>query len=408
MPPEPAMSPHIAIYGAVADTPPQLASRLPWLAGLKRYIKAQRDIRRLGKTPDFQCDYRDYGVAQATNIGDIAIAETIRRTLRRRIPGCSFVNIDWGDHQRLQNRHAQRAFDLLVVAGGGYFLFNHAGTLPPRLQDDLAFLKASQVPYILWGVGVNQPFNPQGGVCKPAPSATDMATMQDLLDNAELITVRDQYSADYLATCTARPVHLIGDPVLHAAQALALPQDRPDAHDAPLIGLNFPFHGPSSNRFLLANLAAYARALQGIQRATGCRFRYITHHACEYVVPRLLRASGIPLEIVHADLDGTCRAYRDLDLHIGGMLHSCILSASAGTPWIAIAYDIKHKGFNQLMGMDKYYQDTLHFSETELVSLALQALEEKEALREHIAARREQLDRHSAGIIAAALARYPT
>lgn len=399
------MSLHIAIYGAAADISPQLARPLPWLAGLKRQLKVQRDQYRLRHAARFHCDYRDYCVAHATNIGDIAIAETIRRSLRLAIPDCTLSNVDWGDTTHLATLHADQHIDLLVVAGGGYFLFNHAGGLQPRLHADLDFLKGSGIPYLLWGVGVNQPFNPQGGQCEILPSAQDKDTLRGLLEGASLISVRDAHSADCLSSFTAKSVHLIGDPALHAATALGIyPTEKQDLTTA-LIGINLPFHGPSSNRFLLANLPAYVRALKAIQQSSNCRFRYITHHACEYVVPRLLRAQGLAMEIVHADLPGTCTAYRDLDLHIGGMLHSCILAASSGIPWITIAYDIKHRGFNQLMGMDDYYQDTLNFSATALSDLAQHALANRQSLRRHIAARREELHRHSTGIIAAALAR---
>ena len=397
------MSLHIAIYGAAADISPQLARPLPWLAGLKRELKVRRDQYRLRHAARFHCDYRDYCVAHATNIGDIAIAETIRRNLRQALPDCTLSNVDWGDTARLRALQADRPIDLLVVAGGGYFLFNHAGGLQPRLHADRDFLMTSGMPYMLWGVGVNQPFNPQGDACEIAPSSEDKDTLRSLLDGAAFLSARDAYSADYLSSFTSRPVHLTGDPALHAAAALGIvPAEKPDTA-TPLIGINLPFHGPSSNKFLLANLSAYVRALKTIQQGSHCRFRYITHHACEYVVPHLLRAQGVAMDIVHADLSGTCAAYRDLDLHIGGMLHSCILAASSDTPWIAIAYDIKHRGFNQLMGMDDYYQDTLHFSATALSELAQRALENRKALRQHIAVRREELRRHSSGIISAAL-----
>ena len=320
-------------------------------------------------------------------------------------PSCTFSNIDWGNTRGLETLHAERKIDFLVVAGGGYFLFNHAGQLPARLTEELAFLLSSGIPYMFWGVGVNQPFNPQSGKCAPAPSGENKNTLRELLNGAELVTVRDEYSAEYLGAYTSQTVHLIGDPALHVNALLELVPTGDSKHNQTVIGLNFPFHGTSSNKFLIANLPVYVNALRAIQDSTGCSFRYITHHACEYAVPRLLRAKGISLDIVHADLPSTCLAYRDLDLHIGGMLHSCILAASAGTPWITIAYDIKHKGFNQLMGMDDYYQDTYEFSETALSALVLQALSRRKELRTHIATRRTELQQHSMSITAAALAK---
>ncbi|MDE2598524.1 MAG: polysaccharide pyruvyl transferase family protein [Rhodocyclaceae bacterium] len=396
-------APHIAIYGAVADIPPQLGRPLPRLARIKRSVKARRDISRFRRNAGFRCDYRDYEVGHASNIGDVAIAETIRRELRSLHPDCVFSNIDWGNIGQLKERHARHKIDLLVVAGGGYFLFDHAGHLPDRLGADLAVLQTTGIPYVFWGVGVNQPYHPLNGICQPRPTAADEARLKTLLDGAMLITVRDEYSATYLAGYTQQQVHLVGDPALHVAAALE-PSAAGTSDDTPVVGLNLSFHGPSSNRFLLDNLPAYARSLKAIQRESGCRFRYITHHACEYIVPRLLRAAGIPLEIVHADLVGTCKAYRDIDLHIGGMLHSCILAASAGTPWIAIAYDIKHQGFNQLMGVEGHYQDALNFSESALLALALESLHNRDALRARIAARRDELRERIAQVTHGAIA----
>lgn len=399
------MSLHIAIYGAATDIPPQLARPLPWLPGLKRSLKARRDVRRFMRTGEFLCDYRDYTVDHVSNIGDIAIAETIRHHLRQVNPDCAFSNINWGHVSRLEEAHARRSLDLLVVAGGGYFLFNHDGQLPARIHSDHAFCKDKGIPLVFWGIGVNQPFNPNSSTCPPSPSAEDEASLHGLLDAAALITVRDEYSARFLASYTDQTIHLVGDPALHASTVLGLTPAPENLADGPLIGLNFAFHGPSSNKFLRANLKAYVRALQAIQEQSQCRFRYIVHHACEYVVPRLLRAAGIKLEIVHAGLAATCNAYRDLDLHIGGMLHSCILAASAGTPWIAIAYDIKHQGFNQLMGMEDFYQDTRNFSEEKLTALALHALEKRSQLREHISTRRRELQHYSTDITNTALVR---
>jgi polysaccharide pyruvyl transferase WcaK-like protein len=395
---------HIAVYGAIAEAPPQLVRPLQWLTEfIKRAVKLQRDIYRFQHDAEFHCDYRDYVVDHASNIGDIAIAETIRLYLSRHNLTYGFSNVDWGGVDNLHAIHARRHVDLLIVAGGGYFLFDYDSRLPQRLRDDLRFLRDTGIPYVFWGVGVNQPFSLRGGACVPTPSDEDAATMAALLAGARLITVRDEYSVAFLSAHTQQPVHLVGDPALHTAEALGLGTVRQARGSAPSIGINFSFHGPTSNRFLLANLPAYIRALSEIQRQTHCHFRYITHHACEYPVPRLLRTAGLKLDIVHADLAGTCSAYRGLDLHIGGMLHSCILAASSGTPWIAIAYDIKHKHFNRLMGMDVYYQDARNFSASTLVMLALQALERRVELRAHIDARRTELRTRIAEIVDAIL-----
>jgi polysaccharide pyruvyl transferase WcaK-like protein len=401
-------TPHIVIYGAIADTPRQLSKPLPWPIKFKRVIKLLRDIYRFQHKLEFCCDYRDYNVDHASNIGDMAIAETTRHYFCQYHAQCDFSNVDWGGIDALRTVHAQRRIDLLTMAGSGYFHFDHGGRLPKRLANDLRFLCDTGIPYVFLGIGVNQSIAPNGKMCPTTPSGEDVAIMTALLAGARLIAVRDEYSAAFLSAHTRQPVHLVGDLALHTAEALGLGATSRQAHgQAPLIGINFPFHGPNSNRLLLANFPAYVRALEEIQQQSDCSFRYITHHACEYPIPRLLRAAGLKLDIVHTGLAGTCRAYRDLDLHIGGMLHSCILAASSGTPWIAIAYDIKHKNFNRLMDMDAYYQDARDFSASMLTMLALQALKRRAELRARINRRRIELRTRIAEIMKMVLPAQP-
>ena len=221
---------HIVIYGAVADTPQRLTRSLPWPIRFKRAIKLLRDIHRFQHNAEFRCDYRDYNIGRASNIGDMAVAETIRSHLSQRDSMHGFSNVDWGDMSGLCAIHAQRPVDWLIVAGGGYFLFDYDSRLPQRLMDDLRFLRDTGIPYVLWGVGVNQPFSPRGGACTPVPSDEDAAMMAALLAGARLITVRDEYSALFLSVYARQPVHLVGDPALHATEALGLDAMNHDAH----------------------------------------------------------------------------------------------------------------------------------------------------------------------------------
>ena len=378
---------HIAIYGVLAATPLHAPATGGLLTRIKLRVKLLRDLLRSRLAPD----YRDYGGAHAYNVGDVAISETIRRLLVQAAPDCIFSNVDWGDIEALRAVHRSKPIDLLVVAGSGYFQFDSAGRLAPHLEQARRFLAETGIRYAFFGVGINQPFSVdmQGAGIDPEPASA--ALLRALLEGADLISVRDDYSADLLAAYTEKAVHMVGDPALHVATALGLEQHKPGRNGAPLIGINLSFHGPTSNRLLLENLSAYVDALLDIQRRTGCRFRYIVHHGSEYPIPRLLRRRGVELDIVHAALPATAAAYRDLDLHIGGMLHSCILSASSGTPWIAIAYDIKHHGFNACMGMDGYCLNAPGFDPARLSALALQALAQNADLREAIQTRRAHL-----------------
>jgi polysaccharide pyruvyl transferase WcaK-like protein len=381
---------HIAVYGVIAATPMQTSTVAPFSVRLKRRLKLLRDLLGYRHGGKLACDYRDYAGTHAYNVGDVAIAETIRRLLRKAAPDCIFTNANWGDIESLRSAHRTRKIDLLVVAGSGYFQFDHAGNLARHLREDLDFLAASGIDYAFFGVGINRPFNPESKTGEIRPDDANAQLMRSLLAGARLISVRDAYSAHMLARHTEKDIHLIGDPALHVAAAL-FSAEPPEKRRNVTIGLNFSFHGPTSNKLLLRNLSAYANALRDIRNKTGCRFRYIVHHGTEYPIPHLLRRHGLEIETIHAGLAVTADAYRDLDLHIGGMLHSCILSASAGTPWIAIAYDIKHSGFNAVMDMTPYHLEASDFDPDKLSDLAVLALETNGSLREKIEARRAAL-----------------
>jgi len=85
------------------------------------------------------------------------------------------------------------------------------------------------------------------------------------------------------------------------------------------------------------------------------------------------------------------RGYAKLDLHIGGMLHSCILATSAGTPCIALAYDIKHQGFFDLIGLSEHCLSAFHFDPDQLYARALALLADPAPVRAQITARRDAL-----------------
>lgn len=162
----------------------------------------------------------------------------------------------------------------------------------------------------------------------------------------------------------------------------------------PHIGLNFAFHGPFSNSILQRNLAVYVRMIKAIYRHTGCRFSYFVHYDTEHLIPRLFAQKGIAINVVNGDAYELSRYYADIDVHIGGMLHSCIMAVGADTPCIGLAYDIKHFGFFDLMNMPDQCFSATEFDPHAIINLTLKLLHAGAEERDRIAARRRVL--HSA------------
>jgi hypothetical protein len=150
---------HIAIYGVIATTPVGASPQGALPTRLKQYAKLRRDLLRSACKKKLVLDYRDYGGAHAYNVGDVAIAETIRRLFREAAPECAFSNANWGSIRSLAQVHQDNPIDLLVIAGSGYFQFDQTGKLAAHLLDDLAFLTETGIPYVFYGIGINQPFS---------------------------------------------------------------------------------------------------------------------------------------------------------------------------------------------------------------------------------------------------------
>ena len=97
------------------------------------------------------------------------------------------------------------------------------------------------------------------------------------------------------------------------------------------------------------------------------------------------------MKVCAGDTVALAAEYGNLDLHIGGMLHSCILATSAGTPCLGLAYDIKHQGFFDLMGLSEHCLSAFHFDPDQLYVRALALLADPAPVRAQISARRDTL-----------------
>lgn len=383
-------SPLAIIYGAVTTPPPPHPNvltdmRLRFALRFRRL----RDLMLWKFKLTTRLNYRNYLLPHSYNIGDYAIAQSTKNQFARQSAKLNFVDVNWGSLATDEYKKSVEQADMLVVAGSGYVFISAEGQLAPRVKLDLATFSQCPVKLVLCGIGVNQPVGADAEGKPMALDTGDEATLRQLLMRASVISVRDVGAQQLLQRYTDKPVRLTGDPALYytpiSESSLTPPPGRP------LIGINFAFHGPLSTRLLKRNLPRYAEMLKGLQQRTGCRFRYFVHFDTERIIPRLLRSMGIHMEVIRGEPATLAKAYQQLNLHIGGMLHSCILSASAGTPCIALAYDIKHAGFFNVIGLSDYCFNAADLQADQVVNTAVKALLNEAALRKTIFSHRQQL-----------------
>ena len=381
----------VVIYGAVTHAPPQGSLIQQLKAKLKLGLKLQRDVLRWRLGSLEKLDYRAYVTTSSVNRGDQAIAEASRRSFLKGRTDLTFLNCDWEDRSEFKNVHGQQSERIIAVCGSGYISFGQDGQLARRLKDDLVALQAIQTPVVLYGIGVNRHLDHGSETIPLAISESDRETLVSLLERCSHISVRDRSSKEVLSQFTGKAISLVGDPAFYYSAAGNAPGKTTAGKQVgrPRIGVNFPFHGAALNSNIRQNLPGYVDLLKAIQGATQCEFVYMVHFEPELVVAKMIASAGIPLEIVAGDPETLCQTYASLNIHIGGMLHSCILAASAGTPSVALAYDIKHAGFFDLLGMQSYCLSATPFNSSLVAAAAIRALADEPQLRAAIHARRQ-------------------
>lgn len=379
-------------YGAVSEPiiNPSAYSNIRFK--LRKTIHQSIDLYRWRKNNISTLNYRNYDTVGSTNMGDIAITETAVELFSKYK---SFDNprfCNWGNLQQHIQSNILSSTDIIVVPGGGYFMLGKNGDLSDRVNNDLDLIQKKKLKLILFGVGINQPFEKSN---EPSIKDKDGKIIEKILSYAQSISVRDKLSQKLLSKFTSKPVELIGDPALHLFDIKYRQSTSvwwANKKFTPNIGINFSFHGPTSEKLFKKNILLYLSALKKIQNITGCTFYYFVQYESEKIIPKLFAKKGVYSTIIFGSPEILIQGYANMDLHIGGMLHSCILAHSVDTPAIAIAYDIKHKGFLDLFNMSENCLSAYHFDEVLLVKKTIELLSNIEEFKDKIKITRKKLE----------------
>lgn len=87
------------------------------------------------------------------------------------------------------------------------------------------------------------------------------------------------------------------------------------------------------------------------------------------------------------DLKNAITIYSEIDLLLGMRMHSNIIAATQGTPFIALSYEHKTEGIVKQLGMKEYSIDCEEMNEECLVALLMKAYKYKDRLRKIIISR---------------------
>lgn len=368
----------IGLYGAAAVSMPK-EKKVP----LKTKTRAIRDQLMLRGGFPIWLDYRNYLTEATYNRGDKAIIDAMEVKLASLTSLKNIIRINWDQISKAR----LTPNDKLLICGSGYIFPNKKGQLPARIFRDAAEIIHKKLELHLIGAGLNHLIDWNNPDIKLESDSEKL--LAQLLEHAQTVTVRDSASARFLQRYTRKDVKIIGDPALYLTTPAGSAANR--GYRRHKIGLSVPFHGIEPTIWIKKNFSNLAGYLKRLKHSTSSEIHYFIHYDTEVTIAKALASMGAVDTIIDGSTTELMAAYGDLDFHVGGMLHSCILATAAGTPSIGLAYDIKHHGFFELMNRSSYCINASSIQFQDLEFLSLQLAENLQTEQSAIASRVSEL-----------------
>lgn len=333
----------------------------------------------------------NYAGREYSNRGDIAIKLVIMELIRAQFLDREviFTESEWGNLNPVIVEKINRQAALFVIAGGGYWVFDHAQNMSPSFMADFPYFNQISCPLVVLGSGVN--FNmPQAGSVISFNIDPQLRSALLLFDQrVDLLAVRCRRTHEFFQTLGLKKTSLLCDPAVFKAMSLDQIIDRGSKTLA--VGINLAFHGQFVERMLQQNIQIYITFLKQLSRNFQCQFYYFIHSDEEFLIINLLRSAGIKLQIVDVPVKDLADAYRQIDVLFCQMMHANILSFCAGVPALNIAYDAKNIGFNELIDMQIFCISAYQVTVENLLEKMTLLIEQRTELKTRIVSRKAAL-----------------
>lgn len=284
------------------------------------------------------------------NKGDYAIVLSIQKQLKKVFPGVKIIDfpIESLKDYNKESLEAINASDLIIFGGGGVF---YSYFLPFNLKQ----IKGLNKPLFIYGVGYIKEIGAKNLSKKQTNSVIAIC------NKARMTSVRDYNTKNFLIENNYKKrIYLVGDP---AISLLETKNSLIKKNKKTKLGLNLNYSGwLGFGKYEDQILSAYAAIGDSFDEVY-----YFQHHPGEKNIYPKIPFKKTKLRIINADISKQKYCYGQVDLIIGMMLHSVVLSFGALTPFINLAYDLRNYSFGEFIG-----QKNLIFSLDKLDNLSLE------------------------------------
>lgn len=287
-------------------------------------------------------------------------------------------------------------FDTVVLGGGSL--------LVPGYVDVAHRAAQQQKQLVIWGSGydtqVPVQFDASGKLMTASFQESEKMgkMLREIGEHASFFGVRGPLTHQYLQeTGIGGKLFVSGDP----GMLMTLPTLEASRDDQrPTIGINW---GTAYNRIYGKNEAAVEDALAQAAKTLIQDGKHIYLYTMwgpdREAIKRLYKKINAPQ---HTTLDLELHNHTEMMQRIGRFqatinykLHANILSASAGVPFVCLAYRFKCLDYCYSMGLPEMAVTTNHPQlQQEIVTLATEAVQERASLRERMAVQQKEMKEH--------------
>lgn len=342
--------------------------------GLRRHLP-DCQLTFLARHPNEQFD-EEFGVRSIKNFEHESKAQSLGRWFWGFNPG------DPGDHL-LRVRQELEACDLLVIGGNSFMEISESSFLRGVVSYSAmlaTWAKLFQKPFALYGVAVH-----------PIEGALTKQLARFLCGNAEVVTVREDYSKEQLVNAGVAEgnIQVFADPAFgvdpnwdHEQALRLLAQENIHLRDKPLVGIGFRHlywkwsDGEATD--YARKMAALCDSLVNKLKVEllfipNCTYRVDTPHEDDRVMAETVRGFMKEAQSAHCirgdyQLKEVLSLFPLLSLHISNRRHSCIFAALHHVPFVSMSS-------GNLWHYDPFLQDlgvpsqVMNFTEASLESL---------------------------------------
>ena len=306
------------------------------------------------------------------NIGEIAIAYSIRDMLRSRLKPFTYTPGEVEELEKPQptefietiNRH-----DICVIGGGGlYSKF--------FLPMDAQVIKSVEIPIVLYGIGYIRNLGDK------ELTREQIESVKLLNACAKLTSVRDGYTCKFLRDLGVGDVHVIGDPAifLDSEKTSQVVLDESKIK----IGVNVACHyWALYPKYLYRTIDEYTKACKFLIKHLNAEIVYLAHHPDEHHVVEAMRKKKLPLKVVDTAPNPYKMKfiYGKLDLVIGMMMHSTVLAFGSEVPIVNVAYDAKNYNFMEFIDQKDKVIDVRSANLKKIKEVSLRTLDDSKNIK---------------------------